>query len=389
MISIESVSGKANGSSPRQTTRSLGDFAEELVAQRKEGETLAEAAIRLGEGDALAEAALRKGNEMLAATNGSGSPQPTATIKQSRKKSSKQSEWWRFPICATTLAKAAREQAQQAGADPDLAEHAAVIRRLSLRCLRDTIEIGRRLYEAKDKVPHGNRTGQEEGWGDWLQREFAWSQDTASNLINVYKLFQEDKFRNVRNLENLNLSVSALYLLARKSTPDAVRDEVMERAEAGENVTAAEVKQLLAQEPVAVADGTPATEEGEEPKRKQPGGRDGYEAQTRGWWNDLLKIVTEIESEKGLAKKIVSLTGLAETKKAEDIDDPKLLAALRAYTDRLALPSMRAAGERQKASGECLIKLADVLEEVHAPPAAEEQLRFRFDPPTQNEAQAA
>jgi hypothetical protein len=88
-------------------------------------------------------------------------------IKQgkSRKKSSTKAEWWRSPICATTrqVAKAAREQAQQAGEDPDLAEHAAVIRRLSLRCLRDTIEIGRRLCVAKDKVGHG-------GWGTGLSR---------------------------------------------------------------------------------------------------------------------------------------------------------------------------------------------------------------------------
>src|SRR5262245_43900968 len=118
----------------------------------------------------------------------------------------KKSEWWRSPICAMTrqVAKAARGQALP-GEDPDLAEHAAVIRRLSLRFLRDTIEIGRRLCLAKEKVGHGNLKDNvgEDGWGKWLQREFAWSQDTASNFTNLYQLFEDGKFRTVRNLPNL------------------------------------------------------------------------------------------------------------------------------------------------------------------------------------------
>lgn len=115
------------------------------------------------------------------------------------------------PLCSTSqkIIKQARDQAQQAGEDPVLAEHAAMIRRLGKRVVKDVIEIGRRLQEAKDLVGHG-------GWTAWLEREFDWSQDTASNFIKLYTLSQDPKFQTVRNLDDLPLN--ALYLMARKST---------------------------------------------------------------------------------------------------------------------------------------------------------------------------
>jgi hypothetical protein len=53
----------------------------------------------------------------------------------------------------------------------------------------------------------------------WLEREFGWSGDTAER----YMALSSDKFRNLRNLE---LSVSGLYLLAKPLTPDEARAEV-------------------------------------------------------------------------------------------------------------------------------------------------------------------
>ena len=58
-------------------------------------------------------------------------------------------EMLKFRICSTTrkVINEARERAAQTGEDPDVAEHAAVIRRLSKRAITDIIEIGRRLRE--------------------------------------------------------------------------------------------------------------------------------------------------------------------------------------------------------------------------------------------------
>jgi len=48
--------------------------------------------------------------------------------------------------------------------------------------LQSSIEIGRRLKEAKDMVGHGN-------WSKWLKDEVDYSQRTASNLIKIHEEF--------------------------------------------------------------------------------------------------------------------------------------------------------------------------------------------------------
>jgi hypothetical protein len=118
--------------------------------------------------------------------------------------------------------------------NPALAEHAAAIRRLGKLVVEDVIEIGRRLTEAKDICGHGN-------WLPWLEREFDWSASTAENYINLFKL--SAKFPTVGNL---NLDLRSLYMLAAQSTPPEARDEIIKRAEAGEQVTVAEVKTAIA-----------------------------------------------------------------------------------------------------------------------------------------------
>jgi hypothetical protein len=56
---------------------------------------------------------------------------------------------------------------------------------------------------------------------------------------------QVAEFSKSRNLRNLEIPVSGLYLLAAPSTPEAARDEVVERAEAGERMTAAQIKEAV------------------------------------------------------------------------------------------------------------------------------------------------
>jgi hypothetical protein len=53
-------------------------------------------------------------------------------------------------------------------------------------------DIGKLLIEARDACEHGE-------WGDWLDREFDWSHDTADNYMAAARL--EGKFRTVRNLK--------------------------------------------------------------------------------------------------------------------------------------------------------------------------------------------
>jgi cell division protein FtsB len=131
-----------------------------------------------------------------------------------------------------------------------LGEHAIAIRELCKRSIDNVIEVGRRLAEAKTIAGHGN-------WSAWLDHEFKWTDDTARNFMRVFELSKS------RNFRDLSLPVSALYMIAAPSTPDEVRDEVLERAQAGEPVSVAEIKAAIAEQKAAVADEPAGETEGE------------------------------------------------------------------------------------------------------------------------------
>jgi N6-adenosine-specific RNA methylase IME4 len=123
-----------------------------------------------------------------------------------------------------------------------LADSAERIRALGRRVIADVIksviEIGRLLVECRDHpdMKHG-------GWLPWLKREFGWSDQQARRFIHVYELSREGKFNN---LLNLDLPISALYLLAAPSTPESARTEVIERASVGERLRIDEVRAIIA-----------------------------------------------------------------------------------------------------------------------------------------------
>jgi Protein of unknown function (DUF3102) len=110
-----------------------------------------------------------------------------------------------------------------------LAEHAAVIRALGKRVIGDVIEIGRRLTEAKKIAGHGN-------WLPWLEREFGGSDDTALNYMNLAEMVKS------RTVRDLSLPIKSLYLIAKPSTPDEARTEVIKRAESGEKLSVKDVQ---------------------------------------------------------------------------------------------------------------------------------------------------
>jgi hypothetical protein len=132
-------------------------------------------------------------------------------------------------VGATSFALASRGQVSVS-----LAEHAAEIRRLGQRVIGDVIEIGRRLTECRKITGHGN-------WLPWLNRELGWSHSAALNFMRAFQLAKSKS----ANFTNLNLPISALYLLAAPSTPAAARDEILERAGAGEDIKVADVKKVI------------------------------------------------------------------------------------------------------------------------------------------------
>jgi DUF3102 family protein len=141
-------------------------------------------------------------------------------------------------LAAAPLTGKAAIAAIQAKDEPTaaLAEHAVAIRELGKKTVEQVIEIGRRLDECQRLLGHGK-------FGAWLKTEFGWSERTAQRFMSLHDLAESRS----DNLSDLNLPISALYLLSAPSTPEKARDEVFERAEAGEPMGVAEVKAAIAE----------------------------------------------------------------------------------------------------------------------------------------------
>jgi hypothetical protein len=114
-----------------------------------------------------------------------------------------------------------------------LAQNAEVIRALGKRVVGDIIEIGRRLTDAKQIAGHGN-------WLPWLEREFGWGEITALNYMRVHAWALKSS-----TVEDLDLPMRSLYLLAAPSTSEEVRDQVVARAENGETLSVADVQRIV------------------------------------------------------------------------------------------------------------------------------------------------
>jgi hypothetical protein len=143
-------------------------------------------------------------------------------------------------------------------ADPVLAEYAAEIHHLRKRAKEDIIEIGRYLDQAQKHAGHGT-------WLAWIEAEFGWSDQTARRFIHVYELSRDSKFNK---LLSSNLPLSALYQLAAPKTPEAAREAITERIEAGGKVSVAAVTEAV----------TKAKGKTTEPARVKPGAGSGEQS---------------------------------------------------------------------------------------------------------------
>ncbi len=101
------------------------------------------------------------------------------------------------------------------------------------RTAQDIWEIGQTLAEVRSRLKHGQ-------FEAWLKAEFGWSHRTAYNFINVY-----EAFGNPANFAEIDIAVSALYLLAAPSTSQENREQFVQRARAGEKITYKNVQKKL------------------------------------------------------------------------------------------------------------------------------------------------
>jgi hypothetical protein len=113
-----------------------------------------------------------------------------------------------------------------------LREKTGEIRQLARAASESIMLIGAALLDVKARIGHGY-------FLPWLESEFQWHENTARNFMRVASAFKSTNF------VDLQIDASALYLLAAPSTPEPVRQEALKRAEGGERITHANVREML------------------------------------------------------------------------------------------------------------------------------------------------
>lgn len=113
------------------------------------------------------------------------------------------------------------------------------IRRRSLHLAIEIATIGKKLIEVKEMLPHGE-------FLNWIDKEFTqpgyFTAAAARNYMNAYSFLQE--YKNVKNLLN-NLPLGALYIAARSSLPEDVKEEIVQSAKYYK-LTRTEVSRIIA-----------------------------------------------------------------------------------------------------------------------------------------------
>lgn len=159
---------------------------------------------------------------------------------------------------------------------PDKAKMVAVVRDIGtiereIQVLKDqsarivlsyAIEVGRRLCEAKEMLPHGE-------WGSWLKQRAGFSQSTANNMMRLFEEYGADQltlFGAIPNSQALgNLSYTkAISLLA---LPAEERDEVLKTNDV-EAMSTRELERLIREKKEA-EDKASAAQEALETERKK------------------------------------------------------------------------------------------------------------------------
>ena len=108
------------------------------------------------------------------------------------------------------------------------------IRERIKKTVEDIIEVGNDLLTVKEVLPHGH-------FLPWLKGEFGWSERSAQNFMSVAEKFKSAK------IADLPIQPSAAYLLAAPSVPDEAREKAVEKAEAGEEITFAAAREIVAE----------------------------------------------------------------------------------------------------------------------------------------------
>jgi hypothetical protein len=118
------------------------------------------------------------------------------------------------------------------------------------------IKVGTALSRIKDRLPHGQ-------FGKWLSAEFGLTERTAQNYMNAAALASKSETVSF-------LRPKTLYLLASPSTPDSIRQTVIERFEAGQPIPDQAIRNMVQQAKVQQKEEQQRAEEAAHEARLSP-----------------------------------------------------------------------------------------------------------------------
>lgn len=203
------------------------------------------------------------------------------------------------------------------------------------------IEIGRRLREAKEQLPHGK-------WGEWLKAEVEFSQSTANNFMRIFEEYgarQISLFGGEANSQTLgNLPYTkALALLA---IPEDEREEFAE-ANKVEDLSSRELDRLIRERDEAKAE----AERKEQDRHNAESARSKLEEDMQLVNSRLEQLNSEAESA-AEARKLLEqeLTALRETPIEVDVAtvvDQKAVDEAVAKVEGEAKEKLRKAKEKE------------------------------------------
>jgi hypothetical protein len=113
--------------------------------------------------------------------------------------------------------------------------HADTIRQAMKRMNVNAATIGGELTKAHTIIPYGR-------WFAWLRDNFEWSPRTATTFMRVHDMAVS---LGSETFSDLPIQQSALYLMARSTTPESVRAELIAMAKAGTKVSHAIAKEHI------------------------------------------------------------------------------------------------------------------------------------------------
>lgn len=176
------------------------------------------------------------------------------------------------------------------------AEIEVIKRQTQHMMLAASVEIGRRLMEAKELVPHGQ-------WQEWLKEKVNYSQSTADNLMRITKEYGDNQVNlfsgkaNSQAFENLTYSQAvALFAL-----PDEQREEFVETHNV-EDMSSRELKEAIEAEKKAKAETAAAAEKVKKLQNQLDGTSKELEIveQKR---DDLMQTIKKSDDENAAAQK--------------------------------------------------------------------------------------